>query len=230
MSLLKHLIIVLLVIYYPIAQSATIPDTDDYYYYDYETDTESCKCKNGGICVLDNDFCVCPPNFTGRHCEIDLTKQQFKSCGNLLDGESEFIGCSKCTCTDQFITCKAMSTLSCDRFSASDAGALRGAPLPKLMKLVIDIENDAYAVYVNSYVAKTDYVVTSKNVNDKKNMLSPKAMDNGKKQLVVFQDNGRVLSLYFPSNEIDNIQTSGSNLINASYLIVATVLICSQIF
>ena len=159
MSFSKQLIVLtILIILNNTAQSASIQEitdyNDDYYYYDYVTENDSCKCQNGGVCVLDNDFCACPPNFTGRYCEIDLTKQQSKSCGSLLDGESEFIGCSKCTCTDQFITCTAMSTLSCDRFSPSDSNNLKGVALPKLMKLAADIENDAYVAYVNGYVTK----------------------------------------------------------------------------
>ena len=35
--------------------------------YDYENEP-GCDCRNGGICALENDFCVCLPDFTGRHC------------------------------------------------------------------------------------------------------------------------------------------------------------------
>ena len=84
--------------------------------YDYEENAlmkESlCKCQNDGICVIDHDFCVCSPNFTGRRCEISINVVASRQgCGRLSNGETEFLDCAKCTCTNKFLTLNSISTL-----------------------------------------------------------------------------------------------------------------------
>jgi hypothetical protein len=194
--------------------SASISDASYDYYDDYTADQltaqTSCSCQNGGACVL--DFCVCLPGFTGRHCEINLSSPQAKlGCGRLINGETEFLECARCKCTDQFLTCTALATLTCDRFRASEASKLKGDNLNGLVELMHDIETDAYSFYIKEYLAGKEYRVSVKNVENHREM---SGLDDGKsselKQLIVFQANKRVVSLYFPYKRNGGVISSSS--------------------
>ncbi|CAF1156518.1 unnamed protein product, partial [Brachionus calyciflorus] len=89
-------------------------ESDDNLSNDYYTNDENCLCLNGGYCVLDNDFCVCQPGFTGRQCEVKIESDNSNNCGNLLNGESEILDCAKCTCNRRVLTCEALSSSRCD--------------------------------------------------------------------------------------------------------------------
>ncbi len=195
--------------------SASIPnDSYDYYYDDYTSDKSNphteCSCQNNGACVL--DFCVCQPDFTGRHCEIDLKSAQAKlGCGRLINGESEFIECARCKCTDQFLTCTALATMTCDRFSASDVNKLKGGDLNELVELMHDIETEAYGAYVKEYLDGKEYdvsVIDIENDREMKNKANRKSSES--KKLIVFQQNKRVVSLYFPYTRFKDLSSSSS--------------------
>ena len=192
--------------------------------YEYEA-TEApkeeslCKCQNGGICVLDNDFCACKPGFTGRRCEISTNAEASQQgCGRLLNGETEFLDCAKCTCANQFLTCIALSSVSCENFLnekktlKTSFDQIKGGNLNVLIKLMNDIENDAYLAYINEY---RGYLVEVKNVEIDTEMSNFNYNSvNNKKRLVVFQANKRVLSLYFPT---ENTLSSSSSTINIKF-------------
>lgn len=162
---------------------------------DYQ-DTQ-CSCKNGGACVL--DFCVCMPHFTGRQCEIDLRGPKVAlGCGRLINGESEFVKCAKCTCEDQILTCISLSTMTCDRFSASEASRLKGTDLKDLLALMYNIETDAYSMYVREYLDQDDYRVHVKSVEDISEKTKTDSKDSKQKELIVLKANHRIVSLYFP--------------------------------
>ena len=190
--------------------------------YEYEENVPKeeslCKCQNGGICVMDNDFCACKPDFTGRRCEISINAAASRQgCGRLLNGETEFLDCAKCTCTNQFLTCIALSSVSCENFLnekktlKTSFDQIKGGNLNILIKLMNDIENDAYLTYVNEY---RGYLVEVKNIENDKEMSNLNYNSINNKRLVVFQANKRVLSLYFPN---ESTPSSSSSTINVKF-------------
>ena len=148
---------------------ATNDDKVEYDEAEGRGDSVDCKCRNGGSCALDNDFCVCPNDFTGRLCEIRMEKDNRLGCGHLINGESEFLECAVCKCTRNMLTCSAIANTACNlklmtqsdrmdnkmRAKLADIDGtleqLKGADLLDLLQLVTSIENYAYENYINEY-------------------------------------------------------------------------------
>ena len=149
--------------------------------YDEAERGERCKCHNGGSCALDNDFCVCPKDFTGRLCEIKMEKDNRWGCGHLINGESEYLECAVCKCTRNMLTCSAIANTACNlkivtqnergnkvgKFAHIDGNLeqLKGADLVDLLQLVTTIENYAYENYINEYRKRHFYRVLYRDLN-----------------------------------------------------------------
>ncbi|KAG8595998.1 hypothetical protein GDO81_001698 [Engystomops pustulosus] len=59
-------------------------------------------CYNGGTCFL-GTFCICPKQYTGRHCEYE--KWPLNCPGGILNGEWVVQGCSLCRCFSGELHC-----------------------------------------------------------------------------------------------------------------------------
>jgi hypothetical protein len=148
-------------------ESHSTNDDNDEYDEALRGESAQCKCQNGGSCALDNDFCVCPSDFTGRLCDIKMEKDNRLGCGHLINGESEYLECAVCKCTRNMLTCSAIMNTACnlklmtqsDRMNSKAKLAdidgnleqLKGADLLDLLQLVTSIENYAYENYINEY-------------------------------------------------------------------------------
>lgn len=219
--------------------------------YDVEYENSECTCKNGGICVLDNDFCVCPADFTGRHCELNVRVDKTLGCGQMLNNEEEYLECSKCKCSRNILTCIALTTPTCN-LKAFMAKAktdklvenLKGANLVMLLNLMSSIENYAYQFYINLYQSRYGYDVVYVNINEEtyeaksdKNLIK---IDNDRNQMVVYKtdNNQRLIGIYFKSNSRDNddqISENNSNTLkicrsHLTFLICAIVIFCYIFF
>jgi hypothetical protein len=109
-----------------ITSSSSSVNNDDDIVENYENDDDQqwsqqhqpsqCKCKNGGMCALDDDFCVCSPKFTGRYCEIVLESDHDGSlaCGQMQHGEIEYNRCAKCECGQRLLVCVPLWTPACN--------------------------------------------------------------------------------------------------------------------
>ena len=183
--------------------------------YEYEAETE-CACKNGGICALDNDFCVCPADFTGRRCELNLNVDARLGCGQMLNNEDEYLECAKCKCSRNLLTCMALSTPTCDLklfLSKANAGLverLKGGNLVMLLSLMNSIETYAYQFYINLYKSRHDYQVVYVDVNEAKH--KRQLVDPQQNQLVVYQsDNQRLIGIHFRHKVTHNGDDSDVN-------------------
>jgi hypothetical protein len=202
-----------------------------------------CKCKNGGICVLDNDFCVCDTGFTGRYCEFNLSQssadqienqesdqdyeyerksETFKGCGTLMNGETEYLNCAKCTCTDQMLLCTALSKENCQELKLLDENIyqtlnnllkqneyniqrLKGlADLNVLIQLANYIETYAYEIYIKDYQTRfgKEFSVIEQIVDEEHLKISSlDQKQTSSNYLVIFKSSriksSQVLGLYF---------------------------------
>ncbi|XP_069820336.1 cryptic protein-like isoform X2 [Dendropsophus ebraccatus] len=59
-------------------------------------------CYNGGTCFL-GTFCICPKQYTGRHCEYE--KWPLHCPGGIFNGEWVVQGCSLCRCFSGELHC-----------------------------------------------------------------------------------------------------------------------------
>ena len=178
---------------------------------DYEEYEDECPCKNGGTCVLDNDFCACPAQFTGRHCELNIAVDSSLGCGRMLNNEEEYIECAKCSCSHNILTCVALSTPTCNLklFVKPKSGrvlieSLKGSNLLMLLNLMNSIENYAYQFYINLYRSRHDYdvvymnidVTTSPDTESSTNMARLLRHTPGRNQLVVYKSgNGHLVGI-----------------------------------
>ena len=192
-------------------------DEADYYSdedaMELQESSDGCKCRNGGTCVLNDDFCVCKPKFSGRYCEIDLEQDLTQTCGKLLHGESEFVECAKCFCSNQILTCIAISNSICDNLIVENSNhkrkrliELKNGSLSFLIKAVNTIEAISYNFYIQEYQNRLGYSVIFKNMESDKDMNSP--ILNEDNQLIVFNTDQRIVALYFPSKSQDIANSS----------------------
>ena len=196
---------------------------------DYEDYEDECPCQNGGNCVLENDFCACPSQFTGRHCELNIVVDSLMGCGRLLNNEEEYTECAKCTCSRNILTCVALSVSTCnlklfvepksDRVLIEN---LKGSNLIMLLNLMNSIENYAYQYYINLYRSRHGYNVVYMNIDVASSMLLQQLSNSN--QLVVYTSgNGRLLGIYFRhqaprtvANSVDDSYSSINNFSNRS--------------
>lgn len=186
------------------------PDSE----YDYATDV-TCACQNGGICALDNDFCICPPEFTGRRCEIKIEKDNANNCGNLMNGESEYLDCAKCTCRQRILTCNALVSPICDykkiisiyklniSLKSNDILKLKGEKLEKLVSLMKSTEAYVYESYIHQYKFEYNYGLIVKDLET--NAIEMDSSDHDKK-FTVYKSKDGLKGIYF------NIETKNSSV------------------
>ena len=215
--------------------SLTLPSTDNRYNlvdkeeYDLEYETTECPCKNGGICALDNDFCVCPVEFTGRHCELNVRVDTRLGCGKILNNEEEYLECSKCKCSRNILTCVALTTPTCNLNvfmskvkTEKIEGNPKGSNLLMLLKLMSSIENYAYQFYINLYKSRYGYDAVYVNINEETfETNSDKLLinlSNDRNQMIVYKtdNNQRLVGIYFKNNAQENIENDHNNLENNS--------------
>ena len=184
------------------------------------------KCQNGGICMLDNDFCVCDFGLTGRFCEFKLTnndkndqdyeetkstvlaisfdqdKNQTmrKSCGNLLmNGQSEYVtNRVYCKCINQVLTCQALVSSS----KEFDLVGLRGTDeIELLVQLERAILDRAYQIYIKEIQLKyaTDLDLVLVDVDEEIEVIVEDA--NKPLQLTVFKSKRDIVGLHFHNNK-----------------------------
>ncbi len=202
--------------------------------YEYESssnkisnDNSECKCLNEGLCVLDNDFCVCKPEFTGRYCEINLEKDNFLGCGRMLNNEFEFSKCSKCKCINQILTCNAIATPVCDQHI--NLKKLTKTALPQLIKLMNKIETDAYSYYIDEYVNKLGFEITYTNIeNDQESNFeqseNAQNLHSNTNRIIVFKTSERIVGLYFKNF---HVMYSNSSRVLLNY---KEIILCLYIF
>lgn len=190
--------------------------------YDYDM---TCLCLNGGICALDNDFCICPPEFTGRRCEIKIEKDNSNSCGNLMNGESEYLDCAKCTCRQRILTCHALVSPICDykkiisiyklniTLESNDILKLRGEKLEKLVSLMKSTEAYVYESYIHQYRYVHNYGLIVKDLET--NTIEMDSFNNDKK-FTVYKSKDGLKGIYF------NIKSKNS-IVNTTIKLSANI-------
>jgi len=192
----------------------------EYIDYNINDETTECKCMNGGICVLDNDFCVCRPEYTGRYCEINIEKDISLGCGKLLNNEIEISKCSKCKCIRQLLTCDALITPTCNNkllLKKQQHNTKQKTDLKTLIKIMNKIEENAYTSYINEYMDQLGYEVINTHidhdVNNNNNTNSKVLIENEHtNKLIVFKTDERIIGLYFPKLiNNDYVFTNNSN-------------------
>jgi hypothetical protein len=179
----------------------------------YEYETGDCSCKNNGVCVLDSDFCVCKPEFTGRYCEIEV-RDKFNSCGALfLNNEYQYLDCSKCWCSRNVLSCEAIKSDTCNfnqfksmlnitrKSNLNDIRNLKKLKLTQLIKLMDLIEGFSYKYYINKYQREHDYEVVFSDLNQSSKKLIQheiKHLIHHRNKVVVFISDEKIAGLYFP--------------------------------
>ncbi|OCT97952.1 hypothetical protein XELAEV_18010180mg, partial [Xenopus laevis] len=80
-------------------------------------------CQNGGTCFL-GTFCICPKQFTGRHCEHE---RRPASCAGVPHGDWIRQGCLLCRCVSGVLHCFKPESEDCDVVHEKDmrSGVLR---------------------------------------------------------------------------------------------------------
>lgn len=167
---------------------------------EYEYDYTECKCQNNGICVLDNDFCVCQPGFTGKYCEINIEKDFALGCGKMLNNEYEYTKCSKCQCKNQLLTCDAITTPQCDSSLLENFQLnSKNIQLKTLIKLMNEMETNAYNYYINEYSNQLGYEIKFKFIdNDDSDDSTSLDVLNTNKLIVFKTRNNKITGIYFP--------------------------------
>ncbi len=170
----------------------------EYIDYNINDETTECKCMNGGICVLDNDFCVCKPEYTGRYCETNIEKDLSLGCGKLLNNEIEISKCSKCKCIRQLLTCDALITPTCNNKLMKKH--TKKTDFDSLIKIMNKIEENAYNFYINEYMDQLGYEVINKHIDIETQDMKNNSINNDhlNNKLIVFKTNDRIIGLYFP--------------------------------
>lgn len=250
------------------SNNVQLSKVNDYEYNDNSDKTvnSKCKCKNGGICVLDNDFCVCSNEYTGRWCEIELPTSNdqtnaeniesmnedkdnedqtditseliydINGCGSLMNGQTEYLNCAKCTCMNQILTCTALSKDRCDELRSIENNDNKYSYLKDLLKqnnynmknligsdlnILIDlmnyIENNAYDIYIKEFESKySKSDISNQQVDSNENSFYYTNQNNlNTNRLIVLRSNGpinHVTGLYFynvnfQSIDVNQIQT-----------------------
>ena len=140
---------------------------------DYDEST-TCPCKNGGVCALDDDFCVCKHGFNGRYCEVDLRDDpEFQmSCANLYHGEVQNHECASCRCYNQVLTCTAYMAPVCAQSQRLKQQHLenkkrqKSESLVKLLDQVSQLERSTYETYINFYKSQMSFKIKYLDVNE----------------------------------------------------------------
>jgi hypothetical protein len=258
-------------IFYESNNNIQLPNINDYEYSDdSKIQNSKCKCKNGGICVLDNDFCVCSIEYTGRFCEFELPTsnddesvaeniEQFNQnkeeilnennneliddingCGSLMNGQTEYLNCAKCTCLNRILTCTALSKDRCDELRSNDDSDnndyshikellkennyniknLIGSELHILIDLMNYVENNAYEIYIKEFESKYSKRDISNQFVDSEEYSFYYTNQNklNSNQLIVLRSNSptnHVTGLYFYNV---NFQNTDFNQIQTQYL------------
>lgn len=180
-------------------------DSNIDYENDYYTSDMECACLNGGFCVLDNDFCVCPPEFTGRKCEIKIEKDNSKSCGNLLNGESEYLDCAKCTCNQRVLTCQALVSPRCDymkiisiynlniSLESNDVLKLKGQRLDNIEMLMKSTQAYVYENYIHEYKYEYNYGLIVRDLDADTIQIESVS----EKELTIYKSRDGLIGIYF---------------------------------
>jgi hypothetical protein len=181
--------------------------------FEFETD-ETGKCRNGGIAVLDNNFCACQPEFTGRHCEIFLPDTK-NSCGpQFLDQEKKYLDCAECSCKLSMLTCAFAQTESCnlnnfkERLNIkrkSNLNILKNVKkldLVKRIQMINLIEGYAYKHYIKQHHNEFDYeIVFINEFTEKPIVTHERKGKHGRNKIFVFvsdESAETISALYFP--------------------------------
>ncbi|RNA17678.1 cryptic -like [Brachionus plicatilis] len=182
------------------------PELNIDYDKDYYSSDLDCACLNGGFCVLDNDFCVCPPEFTGRRCELKIEVDNSNKCGHLLNGESEFLDCAKCTCNKRILTCQALTSPRCDykkiisiynlniSLESNDILKLKGEKLEKLLVLMKSTQAYVYESYIHEYKYEHNYGLIIKDVEAKTIEIDSALRE---KKLTIYKSSDELIGIYF---------------------------------
>ena len=201
-------------------ESSKPQDYDEIEFVNQQQTELDCACMNGGTCALDNDFCVCPPEFTGRHCELKNDNVNRFGCGLLLNEEEEYLECAKCKCSRNILTCTALSTPVCNIKLVEQNGKkenndnskasknenslfdMKGTNLLLLLNLINSIENYAYQFYINDYKQRYSYDVVYRNIEaieDKpeRELYGKSSQAKGNNEMIVYRTNDRIIGLYF---------------------------------
>jgi hypothetical protein len=207
---------------------------------DYVYEYEDCECKNGGICALDNDFCVCKPGYTGRFCELRLDDSS-NSCGMLLNNEQEFLDCAKCKCEQNVLTCTAVKLDTCNfnqfkkdlnitrKINLNNITNLKKLSINQLIEMSELIEFYAYKYYINEYKNNQDYSVVYSSLSSDAKPVKIKS-EQRKKIIVYFSKNEKIAGLYFPFGGIVEEDTNffshnSAVMVNYSYTLNVFILI-----
>lgn len=187
-----------------------------------DDDTE-CLCQNGGICALDNDFCICDRGFTGKLCEVSLgADPQFaNACADIHHGQVENHACSSCKCTNQVLTCIAYSTPVCVRSRQLQRDKMRynaKRTLQYFLTQIAVIENATYDKYIDYYRNSLAYRVVYRNLDESSGEDDSIDGDN-RRSLYVMVSSDKIAGLYFPqplAAQLEQEQHLGDNVLLSS--------------
>jgi hypothetical protein len=184
----------------------------------YEYETSECSCKNNGVCVLDSDFCVCKPEYTGRYCELEMRDTKNSCGGQFLNNEYQYLDCSKCWCSRNVLSCEAIKSDTCNfnqfksklnitrKSNLNDIRNLKKLKLTQLVKLMDIIEGYSYKYFINKFqneenyeIVYSDLSVSNKHVRQHEiKSLSHHHHHNHRNKIIVFVSDEKIVGLYFP--------------------------------
>ena len=148
---------------------------------------------------------------------INIEKDYALGCGKMLNNEVEFSKCSRCKCVNQLLTCSALSTPQCDRLITKNS---KKYELKSLIKIMNQIELNAYKYYLNEYDVQLGYKIEYEDIqNDFEIHKNNPVQSNNNNKLIVFKTSDRIVGIYFPKLNQQIRYNNNANVLQFNFLL-----------